>query len=584
MFGAALSASLLTVALVIGASASLTRRLWADAPWLAPAYGVLGLGLAAHAAWILCWWSRTACIVFSVAVLVGSAAALALTRFWASWRTWVPLTAMSTSVLGLAVGHTFLWGGLRDPFLAVATRYGAQPGDNVLQYKFAYHLWNNLSTVLFYSDWNGSDRPPLQSGVLLLTRPFETLAGISNSVRYTDVHGMQWGIAASIVAQLIWIPGMYALMRALRVGRGVTMLTIAFVTVLPLGVWNTTYTWPKMMSAGLALSALAILVTLCLERPERLRAPLAAAGALTVLAFLTHGAAAFVVPAILFVALLALRGRGTRELVVNSGLNLGVVGVLYLPWELYSKYADPNYGRLLKWHFAGVIAPDKRPFLPTLVDAYRDTTLGKVLEARRANLNRVFDHRIADRLHPGGSWPDSWRSQDFFSSTFAIGLGTVLLLVWTGVWLVAVARRRPRDPSGHLSAVLVVACFVCMLAWTLVLFLPDGATVHVGTYVWLLVFAAVPFAWTATYSIRLGVLVVILQAAYAGVVYQRPNPRFSDFWTPELNLVPAVVTVVGALGIVAVVAIMVRADQVARRSSLDRALTEAPHTPEPVTS
>lgn len=466
--------------------------------------------------------------------------------------------------MALAVGHGFLWGGLRDPFGAIAARYGSLPGDSILQYKFAYHLWNNLSTVQFYSDWNGSDRPPLQSGILLLTRPFETAFGIPGDVGFTDVHAMQWGIAAGIVAQLIWIPGMYALLRALRFRSGVAVLTIAFVSVLPLAVWNTTYTWPKMMSAGFALAALAVLVTLLLDQPRHVVTPLVVSGVLTMLAFLSHGGAAFVAPALILLALLVLRGRGTRQFLGNAALNLGVGGLLYLPWILYGRYADPNHSRLLKWHFAGVIAPDDRPFLPTLVDAYRHASTGYLVEARKANLARVFDHNLSSRLHPDKAWPDTWRSQDFFSSTFAIGLGTLLLVGVVIAWIVAVMRRRRTPREMGVSVLVIAACFACMVAWTLVLFFPDGATVHVGTYVWLLVFAALSFAWTARWSLGLAVVVAVIQATYAAVVYRQPNPQFVD---PHFSIPFALVLVTGALGLTMTTIALIRSDRRPRRAA-----------------
>lgn len=561
MFVAGLSVTLLTVACVTGAGAVLTRRLWAAAPWLAPAYGLLALGLAAHVAWMLCWWSRTACIFFALAVVVGAVVVLVGARFWAGWRVWLPVTALSSSVLAMAVGHGFLWGWLRDPFLTASLRYGSLPGDNLLQYKFAYNLWNNLSTVQFYSDWNGSDRPPLQSGILLLTRPFETVLGVSNSVRFGDLHAMQWGLAASIVSQLIWIPGMYAFLRSLRFRPGVSSLAIAFASVLPVTVWNTTFTWPKMMSAGLVLGSMAILVNLRLDRPKKIRAPICAAGALFVLAFLTHGAAAFVAPAPILLALLALRGRGVRRFFETSAATAGLAVLLYLPWFLYGKYADPNHGRLLKWHFAGVIPPDNRKFLPTLVDAYQKASWSQLVDARKANLHRVFDHDLHARIHPSGNWTDIWRTQDFFSSTFAIGMGTLLFTVWLAVWLVRLLRRRPRSPELDVSVLVSLSCFACMVVWALVLFLPDGAIVHVGTYVWLLVFAAVPFAWVATWSLRLAVPVLAIQLAYTSVVYYRPHAKFADFAAPHFSTHYAALLGAGAVVLVVTVMILIRADR-----------------------
>jgi hypothetical protein len=212
-----------------------------------------------------------------------------------------------------------------------------------------------------------------------------------------------------------------------------------------------------------------------------------------------------------------------------------------------------------------VIAPDNRPFLPTLVDAYRHASTRYLLDARKTNLARVFDHDLSARLHPDKTWPDAWRSQDFFSSTFTIGLGTVLLVGLVVAWLVLTIRRRPHSREMDLSLVVIAACFACMVTWALVLFLPDGATVHVGTYVWLLVFAAVPFAWTARWSTTLAAVVALVQVTYTAIVYQEPNSHFVD---PHFSTAPALVLGAGVLGLTLTIAATIRADRRVRRSVL----------------
>src|SRR4051794_614101 len=122
MFAVALAASVLTASLVLGASAVVAVRLWRCMPWLAPAYGLLGVGLVAHASWILCWWSRSACFGFVTLVLIAAVAVVARANFWNAWRTWLPMLTISVSVLMLMTGHAFLWGGVHDPFTATANR------------------------------------------------------------------------------------------------------------------------------------------------------------------------------------------------------------------------------------------------------------------------------------------------------------------------------------------------------------------------------------------------------------------------------------------------------------------------------
>jgi hypothetical protein len=90
-----------------------------------------------------------------------------------------------------------------------------------------------------------------------------------------------------------------------------------------------------------------------------------------------------------------------------------------------------------------------------------------------------------------------------------------------------------------------------MITWALVMFLPDGALVHTGTYVWLIVFAAVSFAWTASWS-RLAACVVLLgQTVYAAVVYNAPGPTLTD---PRLEVAPLIAL---AAGVVVIIALLV---------------------------
>jgi hypothetical protein len=237
--------------------------------------------------------------------------------------------------------------------------------------------------------------------------------------------------------------------------------------------------------------------------------------------------------------------------------------LLYLPWIAYGKWADPSHSRLLKWHLAGVTSASDEPFLRTLVRAYENASPEYLRNAREANLRRAFDIDLGARLHPGAEWRGAMRTQDFFSPTFAIGLGTLLTVAFVLVVVLRLVRKR-RCETLDVSSQIVGLSLACMILWALVMFLPDGALVHTGTYVWLVVFAAVPFAWMARWSRVLATSVVVAQATYSAVVYHGPDPTLRD---PALSVVPVVVLVAGVLGTIATMAV------VWARSRADRADT-----------
>jgi hypothetical protein len=381
--------------------------------------------------------------------------------------------------------------------------------------------------VGFHLGWIGSDRPPLQSGMLLELRPWARIFGIGDNAPVEGVRAMQWGLAGSIVAQLTWVPGMYSLLRSLGFAPRLTLGTSAFVAVVPLSIYNTAYTWPKLLSAGFALAALAILTSALIQRPPSALGPTVSAVVLAVLSFLSHGAAAFVLPLFVLMGVLVLRGNGIRTWVRVSAASLAAAAATYLPWVLYTRYADPSNSRLLKWHFAGVVEPNDEPFLHVLRQAYATTPVSTLWSNREANLARVFDVDVAQRLHHG-TWPFLAREQDFFSPAFAIGLGTTVLLAFVTVALTRLLTRRATDRAIVVSVALLGGGFVSMLLWALTRFLPGSAIVHVGSYVWLLLFAAVPFAWLMRWSWPVAVLVLLAQTGYTAATYHAPSSRFPD--------------------------------------------------------
>jgi hypothetical protein len=522
--------------LIFGAAVSGTRALWLARPVVAPCYGLLGAGLAAHLVWVAYWIGRPVGLGASAALVIAALAVLGRTRPWHSWRSWSPLLTLSTGIAAATVGLGFLYGGQRDPFVTIASRFRVEPPDNVLPHLFADRIWKGESTTTLFGDWHGSDRPPLQSGLLLLVRPHELLTGSSAGTGGVfDPDVLTFALAASLVAQLAWIPAVYSLLRVLDFSERATMLAIVFCGATPAVFHSTLYTWPKLLSAALAIAAVALLVDLA-RHPGPPTVPVAAATVLGTLSFLAHGGAAFTAPLLVGTCLVALRTTVRRFRFRAVGVAAVAALATYLPWQLYCRIADPSTGRLLKWHLAGVTEPDDRGFFEALLTSYRSQSFGELIHSRLSNFAVIFDVDLSPRLDPARGWLLRVRDQDFFNTTFALGTGSVLLAVMllttTWEWFGrrrSTARHAAAPNQGTWGRGLVVwLSLASVVLWGLLMFIPGSAVVHHGSFAWIVILLAVPFAWVTDSWPRASWVALAITVGYSAVVYGPPGPDGAD--------------------------------------------------------
>jgi hypothetical protein len=130
-------------------------------------------------------------------------------------------------------------------------------------------------------------------------------------------------------------------------------------------------------------------------------------------------------------------------------LAAGVFLVLALPWTAYQKFHDPPGHRLLKWHLAGRIEPDPAGVGTALRDAYTA---------------RPPAARAAER-----------RRDEFFRLARTLALWPLALLALPLAW----PRLRPAWPGAR---PLLGVTFATILVWCAVMYLPDSAIVHQGSF------------------------------------------------------------------------------------------------------
>lgn len=486
------------------------------------------------------WISPKAGAVAAVLLVVGALAVLLTTRAWRQWRSVIGPVTVTLGAFLFAIGLAFLWSSQVDPYSEVEKRFydWQLPGDDRLPGLLASWIASPGDGEFLDGDWLPSDRPPLQAGFILLFRiagaPVATLVQADSAV--VDY-------AASVAAQMLWVPAVLAVVRAVGHIPRVALFATAFAALVPVVVVNTVFPWPKTLAGALAVAAAAALVS-GLRGKARPSVAIVLAALLATGGVLSHGGAALMLPLILPLALTLLwRVRGASRWLLAGGAALAVV-VAYLPWLLYQRFLYPPGDRLLKWHFAGVIPIDDRPFLQALVDQYGAASFGDLIDARISNLGRALNPFL---LFAGVDASPGWRADrahhEFFDTPAALGISFVIALAVLIAWMVLHSRRRHVDAPLPWSGLLVAGAFGCIVVWAVAMYLPESAVVHQGSQAWMLMLIAIPFAWLVSRKPWIGGAAALAQFAWTLTIYATP-PELTD---PTLRVS---VLIVGLLGLV----------------------------------
>lgn len=370
--------------------------------------------------------------------------------------------------------------------------------DNLLPQLFADNVYDGRPRQLI-GDWQGSDRPPLQSGAVLLQSPL-TFAPSLNIAGYQ--------ILATLL-QVLWVPAVWIMGRRLRFSAGQMGAVLLLLTCTGFFFFNSVFTWPKLLAGGLVMFGFALLF---FEKPARVRwalAGLAFAGA-----FLAHGGVIFtLVPmgAILFL-------RHFRKNPQLLGVLAAAFGLLVLPWWLYQKLYDPPGDRLIKWHVGGVVAIDQRPAPELIVDSYEQAGPGEIAHNKADNIRTIFGDVPPEGLLYGEGTLASIRDAEFRYVLFGLGL---LNAGWIMVLMPSVRRRLQQTKlDGQRLQLLFTVALASLLAWALVLFGPDITVIHQGSYAtMLLLFIALAAVVTRALSPLLLKLLLTLQVSYFILVW-----------------------------------------------------------------
>jgi hypothetical protein len=485
---------------------------------------VLALGVAGYACFWIAYADYAVFGVVKIALLVVLLAYLGYTAWRYGLRAYAWLTepllyTFLFVVIVLTLG--FSNGGFDNPAAVAANRFSHElPIDNIIPLIVADALKKGFIASPLFGDWLSSDRPPLQTGLYFLLTLQNGKLGyqvVASWLQATFLFGA-WGLAVSAA-----IPA---------AARRVILLACC---LLPTAIINTLYTWPKMLAVGYLLLVFALLFC---QRPEtgaERKMSGILIGGLTALAILSHGSSLFALIGFTVVVVIFWAWPPLKTMICGAATLLA----LYVPWMLYQILIDPPGDRLLKWHFAGVIDIDSRPFLATLRESYGALSWHDYLQGRLTNLTpligawpgNLFDPLIGPLY---GSWaPEGIRATDFFY--FLPSLHLFSLAVIAAVLLLAFVQ----SPQRGIALRLFVALVGTLAAFVILIFIPGQTINHQGTYAAQALASVFAFMVLSLRAPWLALLFIAAQSVTIATVYAftlNHNPRL---WPLEAICVAA---------------------------------------------
>ena len=417
---------------------------------LAP--GVVIIGSAA-AGWLL-FWAWFASPYLGMFVSIGFLAATMLVLSFPRHRySWSQVSAPAVVSVLVCIGYLSLAGdrgGLNYGDQLIAGRYWAVL-DNQIPRLFVDRLIEDRAGLKSYllGDWHSSDRPPLQTGMLLLVYPFVGQAGGSLAC-------LLLGVAINI----FWIWGLWGFLRALGIAERKILQVLILIALVGAVFINTIYTWPKMLSAALALTVgAAILVRDC---PKRIR--IFVVGSAGAFSLLSHGAALFALFGLITLFWVRRKEWSLRDILITFAFTV----LIYYPWVGYQKFYDPPGDRLIKWHLAGVVPLDEtRSAAAMLVAEYQKAGLHGFAMNKLHNLRLL----LGDATDWHGEGAQGF-AQPGWDSTFIghlrhffilrLGPAPMLLLIGAAFLFTPTIRRASwfKPLVGMLLATLLIFMFL----------------------------------------------------------------------------------------------------------------------------
>jgi hypothetical protein len=407
------------------------------------------------------------------------------------------------------------------------------PIDNIISAKLAGSALKDTYTSPLIGDWLGSDRPPLQSGLIIL---------LSSA---TDKLSFNWDLSsftASIAANSMWILGALAFASVLTPKRYLIYATLLPVVLSGYVILNTTFTWPKSLAAGFLLASVAIVC-----KKENYQCKLLrniSAGLLLGFACLSHGSSFFAVPAIIIASLIVNSDKFIISQNFKSSATLiATFAFIQIPWIFWQKAIDPPGDRLLKWHLAGHIPIATDSFIKLLISNYKDIGVSGIFQNKVANFMTLFGENCEITIWKSiisGDYNSALSKEFYFHAPAVL---TWILPTALFIFVFLLIKRKGLESIKDLDMkFLSISLFIYIMTivfWCLAMFGPSTTINHQGTGLLVILPLMLAGAVFASINFSLFVMGCIIQSfgIFAVYTYQSTNQARLAFAICEISII-----------------------------------------------
>ncbi|HUD06363.1 MAG TPA: hypothetical protein VMR34_00600 [Candidatus Saccharimonadales bacterium] len=371
------------------------------------------------------------------------------------------------------------------------------PGDNSLPLIFAQNIEERTPKSLV-GGWNLVDRPPIQIGVGLgVLQLSGKLPAITESYQVIATY-----------LQLSWIAAIFGLLITLGLRLRDTLLitgTMIFTGVLFI---NSIFVWPKLFAGSLALVGCVLLLDFANKNRAK---TIISSMIFIVISLLIHDAVIFTIlglAAVLIYIYVKNKISNPKKLVKKLPLKPIIMGclisvIILTPWMIY-KDRNSTSDRLTKWEFAGVVVPNNKPTLSTIINSYESISINTWLKTREINTKTMIvpelNKNIVNGVKSFGFSKSSLRSTlSNFSAWFQVNDFYVLLFTFGFFnlgWIALLFKKNPIKLS-QLQKHLLEVSLIGLVFWVVLIFIPGLTIIHVGSYATLLLLFGLLGTWLA---------------------------------------------------------------------------------------
>ena len=436
--------------------------------------GLLAIGSASLFAFYVYAWTPTPAPAGLLAPIAFGLVCLA---------AWLRAPGLAASVWRAQRNVVLAWFVVGIATMSILHLAGTGSGAWEPAYRFAPAIWSSDHTLPMVlaevarigvlpqeghvGEWSLSDRPPLLAGAYLLSA--DLLAVFQSNNDGPHLQPIALGVGGIAACSLWAATFFWALRRAAGRSSGLAILALAAVAVTPFALFNTAYTWPKLLGAAFSLAAAAYVF----RRGARTSLGEAMTyGALAGFALLCHAASAFFLAPVSLIYVCTRLWRSPKALVAGAAVGLCLLG----SWSAFKLTVLPSHDPLLAYALTGEISLKPDPLGPRLVERYRGVGWSEWLAAKAEVGAYLFTPTpLAGPLPlerppapPQADLPAQLRFWDFY----ALSAGNVALLILAASGLIGALAARGKSAQAVTAGRLILAAAGCYALFVVATFLP----------------------------------------------------------------------------------------------------------------